>query len=189
MEYVKIKSIVNVADSVADEDSFIVQQGTVSKQVTRAVALAPYRKSADEDILLAEIDNRLTALERRPDWRGGLRIYSDGTFSRLGDAVGLTARFATGVALTVKSDFMSVGPWKGMRRCILNAMGKITAYEGDDAYETEKAETAGERAQENLDATDYKIVKCAELGLDVETTYPGLKAQRAAWRELVNAAR
>jgi len=53
----------------------------------------------------------------------------------------------------------------------------------------QEAATAGERAQENLDATDYKIVKCAELGLDVETTYPGLKAQRAAWRELVNAAR
>jgi Tat protein secretion system quality control protein TatD with DNase activity len=99
MEYVKIKSIVNVADSVADEDSFIVQQGTVSKQVTRAVA----------------------------------ELASEET--------------------------------------------------------KQKAETAGERAQENLDATDYKIVKCAELGLDVETTYPGLKAQRAAWRELVNAAR
>ena len=41
-------------------------------------------------------------------------------------------------------------------------------------------------AKSFLRETDYRIIKCAEQGLDLETEYPGLKAQRQAKRDLIN---
>lgn len=38
-----------------------------------------------------------------------------------------------------------------------------------------------------LDSTDYAVIKCAEQGLDLESTYPGLKAERQAKRDLINS--
>ena len=37
-----------------------------------------------------------------------------------------------------------------------------------------------------LDSTDYAVIKCAEQGLDLEITYPGLKTQRQEKRDLIN---
>ena len=42
-------------------------------------------------------------------------------------------------------------------------------------------------AKQYLNETDYAVIKCMENGLDLETEYPGLKAQRQAKRDLINA--
>ena len=41
-------------------------------------------------------------------------------------------------------------------------------------------------AKQYLDETDYAVIKCLERGLDLETEYPGLKAERQAKRDLIN---
>ena len=42
-------------------------------------------------------------------------------------------------------------------------------------------------AKQYLNETDYAVIKCMEQGLDLETEYPGLKAERQAKRDLINA--
>lgn len=42
-------------------------------------------------------------------------------------------------------------------------------------------------AKQYLNETDYAVIKCMENGLDLETEYPGLKAQRQAKRDLINS--
>lgn len=43
-------------------------------------------------------------------------------------------------------------------------------------------------AKRYLDKTDYRVIKCAEQGLDLETEYPGLKAERQGKRDIINEA-
>lgn len=43
-------------------------------------------------------------------------------------------------------------------------------------------------AKRYLDETDYAVIKCAESGLDLETEYPGLKAERQSKRDIINEA-
>ena len=39
-----------------------------------------------------------------------------------------------------------------------------------------------------LNDTDYAVIKCIELGIDLDTEYPGLKAKRQEARDAINAA-
>ncbi len=52
------------------------------------------------------------------------------------------------------------------------------------AAELVSAEIASLKDQ--LAATDWAVVKCAELGLSMAEQYPELAAQRTAWRARVN---
>ena len=51
----------------------------------------------------------------------------------------------------------------------------------------EKAEQEISKAKAYLASTDYAVIKCAESGLDIETEYPGLKAERQSKRDLINS--
>lgn len=42
------------------------------------------------------------------------------------------------------------------------------------------------QAKAYLSDTDYAVIKCAEQGMDLESTYPGLKDKRQAKRDLIN---
>lgn len=52
----------------------------------------------------------------------------------------------------------------------------------------EELESTIAEAKAYLSETDYAVIKCGELGLDLETEYPGLKAERQAKRDLINQA-
>lgn len=41
-------------------------------------------------------------------------------------------------------------------------------------------------AKRYLYETDYAVIKCMEQGLDLDTEYPGLRAERQAKRDLIN---
>ena len=41
-------------------------------------------------------------------------------------------------------------------------------------------------AKSFLRETDYRVIKCAEQGLNLEEEYPGLKAERQSKRDLIN---
>lgn len=41
-------------------------------------------------------------------------------------------------------------------------------------------------AKQYLSETDYAVIKCMELGLDLDTEYPGLREKRQAKRDLIN---
>ena len=43
-------------------------------------------------------------------------------------------------------------------------------------------------SKDYLNETDYAVIKCMELGLDLDTEYPGLKAKRQEARDAINAA-
>ena len=55
-----------------------------------------------------------------------------------------------------------------------------------DVIEREEMLSQIAKAKAFLRETDYRIIKCAEQGLDLETEYPGLKAQRQEKRDLIN---
>lgn len=60
--------------------------------------------------------------------------------------------------------------------------------DSEDAAEAKaQAILEGSEAQANLSATDYASKKCLEEGKDFETSYPGLKEKRIAWRAKVHA--
>ena len=54
------------------------------------------------------------------------------------------------------------------------------------ALEAKQQEIAEAKAY--LNETDYAVIKCMELGLNLETEYPGLSAKRQEARDKVNAA-
>ena len=57
-----------------------------------------------------------------------------------------------------------------------------------DVIQKEELEASIAEAKAYLAETDYAVIKCGELGLDLETEYPGLKAERQAKRDLINQA-
>lgn len=43
--------------------------------------------------------------------------------------------------------------------------------------------------EQSLKDSDYKIIKCVELGLDIDKEYPGIRVQRQSERDRINAIR
>ena len=58
----------------------------------------------------------------------------------------------------------------------------------EQEQQRQELEEAIWEAKDYLNETDYAIIKCMELGLDLETEYPGLKAKRQAARDTVNSS-
>ncbi len=58
----------------------------------------------------------------------------------------------------------------------------------EEEKQKQELEEAIMEAKDYLRDTDYAVIKCTELGLDLETEYPGLKAKRQAARDKVNAS-
>ncbi|WP_320130243.1 hypothetical protein [uncultured Sphaerochaeta sp.] len=76
--------------------------------------------------------------------RYGIRIrVADGVVERTGSGIGLTFTRAAGSVNPVKSDFSPLTPWANNRRCLLDDMGKIVCYKGDDTWVSKKAELNG----------------------------------------------
>lgn len=57
----------------------------------------------------------------------------------------------------------------------------------EEEKQIQEQQEAIREAKQYLDETDYRVIKCLETGLDLETEYPGLKAERQAKRDLINA--
>lgn len=66
--------------------------------------------------------------------------------------------------------------------------GAVTSRPAKPQAEIDKETMQGQIAEAKayLDSTDYAVIKCAEQGLSLDETYPGLKETRQEKRDLIN---
>lgn len=73
--------------------------------------------------------------------------------------------------------------WEGIQERIRNGEEVLPAPE---EVITSPEPNPVEEAKAYLSSTDYMVIKCAELGVDMETEYPGVIAERQSCRNVIN---
>ena len=75
---------------------------------------------------------------------------------------------------------------EGMARLI---NGELFLGKTEAEIQSEALQQQAEEAQRQLDATDYAVAKCYDLGLVFADEYPELHEQRKVWRQTIRDAR
>ena len=139
------------ADKVASAERMKILKGMVDTILAgqdldpnKDVEVLAARSSLTTGISYASIGERMDGIDesynRLASWsakRFGLRMYlDDGTFARIGDAVGMVHRNHAGSYTEgLVSDFSLEDPWGGIKPCKMDSDGHILGWKGDPGYE------------------------------------------------------